>query len=328
MIDCRNVGRTLAGWVAVLALSASGLANAQAWPVKPVRIVVPVAAGGTTDLLARMVGQALTQSTGQQFLVDGKPGAAGAIGALEVARAPADGYTLLLATSSTHSVAPAMSSQLRYDPIEDFTPIALVAEANNVLLVSPSLEVKNMAELLALARQKPGTLNYVSSGVGSFAHLAFELLRSQAGVSITHVPYKGTGATMADLRSGAVHLALDALPSGLPHVKEGRVRGLAVSGPRRTTLAPDIPTVAESGLPGYSVLSWFGMYGPRGLSPDVTRRINDEVNKVLRAPEMASRFDNLGIEAGRGSPVEFAAMVAADRERWTRLVRERNIKPE
>ena len=328
MIDLKNIVNLTRQLTLTVGLCVPILASAQAWPTKPVRIVVPVAAGGTTDILARMVGQSLAQTTGQSFIVDGKPGAAGAIGSLEVARAPNDGYTLLLATSSTHSVAPAMSTQLRYDPVEDFTPIALVAEASNVLLVSPVLEVKNVQELLALARQKPGFLNYVSSGVGSFAHLSFELLRSQTGVSITHVPYKGTGATIADLRSGAVHLALDALPSGLPHVKEGRVKGLAVSGARRSSLAPDMPTIAESGVAGYTAVSWFGMYAPKALAADTARRINEEVNKVLHSQDMVAKFEKLGIEPGRGTPAEFAAMVAADRERWTRLVRERNIKAE
>ena len=318
--------RAAARWLAVLALAASGLAHAQAWPVKPVRIVVPVSTGGTTDLLARVVGQALSQALGQPFVVDGKPGAAGAIGSLEVARAPSDGYTLLVATSSTHAVAPAVSTQLRYNPVEDFTPIALLAESNNMLLVSPTLDVKDMKDLLALARRKPGHLNYSSSGIGSFGHLTFELLRTQAGVNLTHVPYKGTGASITDLVTGAVHMAVDALPSALPQVKEGRLRGLAVTGPRRSPLAPDIPTIAEAGLPGFSVLSWFGLYGPRGMPPQLVRRINDEVNKVLQSPDMASRFAALGIEPARGSSADFAAMVAADTARWSQLAKEIKLK--
>jgi tripartite-type tricarboxylate transporter receptor subunit TctC len=318
---------TAVRWLPILALAAaSGLAHAQAWPSKPVRIVVPVSPGGTTDLLARVVGQALSQNLGQPFVVDGKPGAAGAIGSLEVARAPADGYTLLVATSSTHAVAPAVSTQLRYNAVEDFTPIALLAESNNLLLVSPTIDAKNVKELLALARQKPGYLNYSSSGTASFGHLTLELFRTQAGVSITHIPYKGTGASISDLMSGAVHMAVDALPTSLPHVKEGRLRGLAVTGPRRSPLAPEIPTIAESGLPGFSVLSWFGLYGPRGMSPQLVRRINDEVNKVLQSPEMVSRFANLGIEPARGSPADFAAMVASDTARWGRLAKEIKLK--
>jgi len=301
-------------------------AYAQAWPNKPVRIVVPVSPGGATDLLARVVGQALSQNLGQQFVVDSKPGAAGAIGSLEVARAPADGYTLLLATSSSHSVAPALSKNLRYNPVEDFTPIALIAEANNVILVSPSLQVKDFKELIALAKQKPGYLNYVSSGNGSFGHLTFELLAAQAGVQMTHVPYKGTAAAIADLTSGGVHLAADAIPSALPHVKDGRLLGLAMTGPRRSSLAPNIPTVAEAALPGFSVVSWFGLYAPRGLPPQLAQRINEEVNKVLKSPDMVARFANLGVDAGKGSPADFANMVAADTDRWSRLAKDRKIQ--
>jgi tripartite-type tricarboxylate transporter receptor subunit TctC len=313
---------------AAVALLASSLVQAQtqAWPTKPVRLVVPVSPGGTTDLLARVLGEALQKSTGQAFVVDGKPGAAGALGSIEVARAPADGYTLLVATSSTHAVAPAMSNTLRYDPVGDFTPIALLAEANNLLLVSPSVPAKNMTELLQTIRSKPGQLNYVSSGIGSFGHLIFELFKLESNTFITHIPYKGTGATIPDLVSGQVHLAVDAIPSGLPHVKDGRVKALAVTGPRRSALAPEIPTIAESGLPRFAVLSWFGLYAPKALAPDLQKRINAEVVKVLNTPEMTARFANLGIEPGRGSPADFAAMVAADRARWTDLVKQRNIK--
>lgn len=320
-----SLGRALRG-LCVFALVASGLVHAQAWPTKPVRIVVPFAPGGTTDLIARVVGQTLSQTLGQPFVVDSKPGASGAIGAVEVARAPADGYTLLLATPSTHAIAPAVSTHLPYNAVEDFTPIALLAEASNLLLVSPTIEAKNLKELLALAREKPGYLNYTSGGIGSFSHLAFELLSIQAGVSMTHIPYKGTGATITDLISGAVHMSWDALPSGLPHVKAGRVRALAVSGPRRSPLAPEIPTVAEAGLPGFSVLTWFGLYGPRGMSPQLAQRINEEVNKVLQSPEMAARFATLGIEPARGSAADFAKMVASDTVRWGRVAKELRLK--
>jgi tripartite-type tricarboxylate transporter receptor subunit TctC len=320
------MNKMIARGVAALTLLASCLVQAQAWPTKPVRLVVPVSPGGTTDLLARVLGEALQKSTGQAVVVDGKPGAAGALGSIEVARAPADGYTLLVATSSTHAVAPAMSSTLRYDPVGDFTPIALLAEANNLLLVSPSVPARNMAELLQTIRSKPGQLNYVSSGIGSYAHLVFELFKQDANVFITHIPYKGTGATITDLVSGQVHLAIDAIPSALPHVKDGRVKALAVTGPRRSPLAPDIPTISESALPKFAVLSWFGLYAPRGLAPELQKRINEEVVKVLNTPEMTARFAALGIEPGKGSPSEFAAMVAADRARWTTLVKQRNIK--
>ena len=321
--------RELLRWLPAAALAGTGFARAQqAWPTKPVRILVPVSVGGTTDLLARVVGQALSQSTGQQFVVESKPGAAGSIAAGELLRQPPDGHTLLVGTPTTHSVAPAMGVQLPYNTVDDFTPLALLAEASNLLLVSPTLDVKNMGELLALARKRPGFLNYTSAGIGSFAHLTFELLKAQTGIFMTHIPYKGTGATITDLASGAVHMSWDALPSGLPHVRSGRVRGLAVSGPQRSPLAPEIPTVAESGVPGFSVLSWFGFYGPKGMPPALAQRINEEVNKVLHTPEMTNRFRGLGIEPGKGAPADFARMVVVDREKWTRVVRDRKIKPE
>jgi tripartite-type tricarboxylate transporter receptor subunit TctC len=314
---------TVIRWLPILAVGASGLA--QAWPSKAVRIVVPVSVGGMTDLIARVLGQVLTQATGQPFIVDNKAGASGSIGSAEVARAAPDGHTLLIATSSTHAIAPHVS-KLPYKVVEDFTPIAFLAGANNILLVSPTVPAKNIKELLALAREKPGYLNYASSGIGSWAHLTFDLLATQAGVSFTHVPYKGTGSSIADLTSGTVHMALDAIPSALPHVKRGRARVLAVSGSHRSSIVPDIPTIAESGVPGFAAQSWFGLYGPRGMSPELARRINEEVNKVLQSPEMIVRFQGLGIEPGRGSPADFGAMAASDSARWGRLVKERNIK--
>ena len=317
--------RALLRLLPVVALAVSGLANARAWPTKPVRVVVPVSVGGTTDLLARLIGQALTQATGQPFVVDNKTGAAGSIGSAEVAKAPPDGYTLLVATSSTHAIAPHVNTKLPYNVVDDFTPIALLAEANNVLLGSPSLPVKNVKELLALAKEKPGYLNYASSGIGSWGHLAFELFAAQAGVTLTHVPYKGTGSSIADLSGGTVHLALDAVPSGMPHATTGRAKALAVSALKRSPLAPDVPTIAET-VPGFSVLSWFGLYGPKGMSPELVKRINEEFNKAMSTPEMTARFASMGIDPGRGSAADFASMVAKDSARWGKLVKDRNIK--
>jgi tripartite-type tricarboxylate transporter receptor subunit TctC len=320
----RKIGQVMR-WLPIVALAASGVASAQTWPTKPVRLIVPISAGGATDLLGRTLAQALQQSTGQPFVVENKTGAAGAIGSAEVARAAPDGYTLLIATTSTHSIAPHVSSKLPYNVVDDFTPIALLAEANNVLLMAPTLQVKSLGELLAMAREKPGSIYYSSSGIGSWGHLSFELFAAQAGVTLTHVPYRGTSSSIADINQGTVHLALDAVVSGIPIVKSGRAKGLAVSGPRRTPLAPDIPTMGET-VAGFSVLSWFAVYGPKGMSPDLARRINEEILKVLSTPEMIAKFQGMGIEAGRMSPSEFGAYVVADSARWGRLVKERNIK--
>jgi tripartite-type tricarboxylate transporter receptor subunit TctC len=309
-----------------LALLGAGLAQAQTWPTKTVRIVVPFTPGGTADFLARLVGEALQKNTGQPFVIDSKVGAGGTIGAGEVVRAPADGHTLLLATSSTHSVAPAVRKDLPYNTSTDFTPIALLAEANNVLLVSPSVGAKSLSELVAVARQKPDALNYSTGGTGTQSHLAFEFLKVQAGIELTHVPYKGTGASINDLIGGTVQMTWDSLPTGLPHVKAGRVLGLAVSGTSRSALAPEIPAAGEI-IKGFSNTTWYGVYGPRGLSPELTLRINQEINKALQNPDVFAKFQtSLGSAPGRSTPAEFAAVVAAERDRWIRLIRERGIK--
>jgi tripartite-type tricarboxylate transporter receptor subunit TctC len=309
-----------------LALVTPSGVRAQGWPTKPVRIVVPFAAGGTADLLARIVGEAMQASTGKPFVVEGKTGAGGALAAAEVARASADGHTILLATSSTHSVAPAVRKNLPYDAVNDFTPITLLANANNLLLVSPTVEIKSISDLIALARQKPKYLNYASGGIGTHTHLAFEALQMAAGIELTHVPYKGTAASITDLVGGAVHMTWDSLPTGLPNVKAGRVRGIAVSGASRSAIAPEIPTVGET-VKGYAVTTWYGLYGPRGMPADLVMQINREINKALHKPEMAARFvQTLGIEPPQTTPAEFAAVAAAERERWAQLVRERDIK--
>lgn len=319
-----RLGRGLR-WLPLVALAASGLVSAQTWPTKPVRIITPFAAGGTVDIVARLLGNALSQSTGQPFLIDSRPGAGGAIGAVAVARAPADGYTLLFTTNSTHAIGPALSDKLPYNAVEDFTPIALVVESNVFLLASPALNIKTLPELLQLARAKPGSINFGSGGSGTHGHLTYELLKAQAGIDLTHVPYKGIGAAYPDLQSGTVQLLTDAVGGGLPHVKAGRAVALAVTGPRRSPVAPDVPTVGET-VPGYSAVAWFALYGPKDLPPALTARINEEVNKALRSPDLAARLDSLGLDAGNGSPAKFAEYAAADRKRWTQLVRERNIK--
>lgn len=308
----------------VLALALCSQVHAQAWPGKPVRIVVPFSVGGTTDLLARLVGQALSQNTGQSFVIDNRTGGGGSIGSGEVVRAAPDGHTLLLTTASTHSVAPALS-KLPYNTVTDFTPIAHLADSDLVILASPSLGVKNMAELLDVARKKPGALNYSINGVGTISHLTFELLSVQTGITMVSVPYKGAGSSITDVSSGIVQLQTDVPATGVTHVNSGRVRAIATTGPRRSSLLPDVPTVAES-VPGFTSVTWFGLYGPRGMSPELTQRIQDTVTKVMQSPEILERFKTLGLEPGRGTSADFAAMVAADSARWSRVVKERNIK--
>lgn len=315
--------RLLAG---ALLIAASAAAQAQAWPDRPVRLVVPFPAGGATDLVARVIAQRVSKDIGQQIIVDNKAGAGGTIGSAEAAKAAPDAYTLLLTTSSTHAISPHLMPRLPYDPIKDFTPIAHLADAASVLLVTPSLPVKTVAELIAYAKKHPGELNYASSGNGTIVHLTTEAFKAQAGVFITHVPYKGTALAIPDVIAGSVQVLIDAIPSGMPHVKSGRLRALAVTGDKRSALAPELPTVAEAGLPGFSSVTWFGLYAPRGMKADLVMRVHDAFEKAAHAPDVVESLAKLGVEPSPiGSSAQFAAMVAADSQRWARIIRERKI---
>jgi tripartite-type tricarboxylate transporter receptor subunit TctC len=302
------------------------LAAAQAWPAKPIRLVVPFPAGGATDLLARSIAQRLGQGLGQTVVVENKAGAGGTLGSGEVAKAVPDGYTLLIATSSTHAIAPHLNPNLAYKVEADFTPVAHVANAPNLVLVTNGLPVKDIRELIAHAKARPGQLNYASSGNGTIVHLTSEAFKSQAGLFITHIPYRGTALSIPDLVSGKVHLLFDSVVSGLPHAKDGKLKALAITSRTRSALVPDIPTVAESGLPGFESTTWFGIYGPKGLPADITAKLNAELNAAMRATEVADRLARLGAEpAPANAPAQFAALVAADSARWATLIRERRI---
>lgn len=321
--------RALLGLLGLAAATVLQPARAEDYPLRPIRLVVPFPAGGATDLLARAIAQKLGTQLGQQVVVDNKAGAGGSLGSAEAAKAAPDGYTLLMATSSTHAIGPHLSSRLPYRVEQDFTPIAHVANAANLVLVSPSLPVKDVRELIALARAKPGQLNYASSGNGTIVHLSSEAFKSQAGIFITHIPYRGTALAVPDVVAGNVHLLLDSIVSGLPHVKEGRLKALAVTGRARSPLVPELPTVSESGLPGFESVTWFGVYGPKGLPPALANRLNSEFNTALKSPELRERLARLGAEpVNEGNPAQFAAMVRADSERWGRLIRERKITVE
>ena len=308
-------------------LSFAGIAaHAQGYPNKPLRLVVPFPAGGATDSLARTIAQRLTQQLGQTVVVENKAGAGGSIGSLDVAKAPADGYTLLMATSSTHAIGPHLNANLPYNTVTDFTPVAQVANAANVLLVPLSLPVNSVKELIAYAKPRPGQLNYASSGNGTIVHLTSEAFKSQAGVFITHIPYRGTALAIPDLMSGKVQLMFDSIVSGMPHVKDGKLKALAVTGTARSPLAPEVPTVAESGLPVFESNTWFGIYAPKGLPADLVSRLNSEFNKALQSAEVQERLARLGAEPiSNRSADQFAAMVRADSERWGKLIKERKI---
>jgi len=305
---------------------AAAPSRADTYPNKPIRLVVPFPASGATDLLARAIAQKVGTSIGQQIVVDNRPGAGGAIGSDMVAKAPADGYTLLIATTSTHSIGPYINTHLPYNTETDFTPIGEVATATNVLVVPNSLPVKNVKELIDYAKKHPGELNYASSGNGTVVHLTAEAFKAQAGVFITHIPYRGTALAVPDLISNKVQILFDSIVSGMPHVKDGKLKGLAVTSLKRSPLAPDLPTVSESGLPGFESDTWFGIYGPKGLPADIVNRLNTEFNKAIQSQDVKDRLAKLGAEPVGGTPAQFAAMVKKDSARWGKLIKDRKIQ--
>lgn len=314
---------------AVAGPGAQAGAAAGAWPNRPIRLVVPFPAGGATDLVARALVPRVSQVLGQAVTVENRAGAGGTLGSGEASRAAPDGYTLLLTTSSTHAIAPHFNKRLPYDALADFTPIAHVANAASLLLVTPKLPVKSVNELISYARSNPGKLDYASSGNGTIVHLTTEAFKTQAGVYMTHIPYRGTALAIPDLVAGNVQVLFDSIPSGMPHVKDGRVKALAVTGLKRSALAPELPTVAEAGLPGFQSVTWFGVYGPKGVPADVVKRVQAAVDQALRTADVIDRFAKLGAEPVTGSnPAEFAAMVQADSARWAKLIKERGIAPD
>ncbi len=314
-------------WIAPLLIAAASLlvpaAHAQGYPTKPVRLVVPFPAGGATDIFARALSQKLGERLGTTVVVDNKPGAGGTIGSDLAAKAPADGYTLLLATTSTHSIGPSFG-KVPYDAVADFTPIAHVGDAPSLMLVPNSSPAKTVKEWVEYARRNPGKLNYASSGNGTVVHLGTEYFKAQAGLFLVHIPYRGTALAIPDLVSGKLDLLFDSLPSGLPHVKDGRLRALGVTGAKRSPLLPDLPAVAET-VPGYETVTWFGLYGPKALPADIVQRVNTAANQALADPDVKERLARLGIEPAGGTPQQFAAMANTDRARWKKIISERRL---
>ena len=319
---------------ALAALLVSGGVRSQAsaganavYPARAIRMIVPFPAGGATDILARALSQKLGEKIGQTVVVDNRPGAGGTIGADAASKALPDGYTLLLATSSTHSIGPAINPKIPYSAEADFTPIAYVASSPNIVLVPNSSPSKSMREFIDYARQNPGRLNYASSGNGTIVHLTTEFFKAQSNSFILHIPYRGTALAMPDLISGKIDVLFDSLVTGMPHVKDGKLRALAVTTLNRTALAPGLPTVAES-LPGFESVTWFGLYGPKSLPADLAAKVNQAVNAALVDPEVKERFARLGAEPTGGSPQAFAAMVKTDTAKWKKIIIERKISVE
>ena len=299
-------------------------ALAQAYPNKPIRLIVPFPAGGATDILARALSQKLGEKIGQTVVVENRPGAGGTIGADAASKSVADGYTLLLATSSTHSIGPAINPKIPYNAETDFTPIAYVASSPNVVVVPNTLPVKTMREFIDYARKNPGKLNYASSGNGTIVHLTTEYFKAQSDTFILHIPYRGTALAIPDLISGKVDVLFDSFVTGMPHVKDGKLRALAVTSAKRSALAPDMPTVAEV-LPGFESVTWFGLYGPKAMSADVALKVNQAVNAALADADVKERFARLGAEPAGGTPQAFAAMVKSDNTKWKKIIADRKI---
>ena len=318
-----------ASLLSALALSASPLlaqaqSSASGYPAKPIRLVVPFPAGGATDIFARTLSQKLGEKIGATVVVENKPGAGGTLGSDLVAKSFADGYTLLLATSSTHSIGPNLNPKMPYDAVRDFTPIGQVGNAPSIMLVPNSSPAKTIQEWIEFAKKNPGRLNYASSGNGTIVQLTAELFKSQAGLFVVHIPYKGTALAMPDLISGSVDVLFDSLPTGLPHVKDGRLRALGVTSAQRTNMAPGLPAIAEV-LPGYESTTWFGLFGPQGLRPEVVARVNTAALQALADPEVKDKLQRLGIEAIGTSPMQFTTMLASESAKWKKIITERKI---
>jgi tripartite-type tricarboxylate transporter receptor subunit TctC len=314
---------TLAG----LALAAAApAAHAQdAWPSRPIKIVVPFAAGGTSDILARTIGEKLQAELKQTVIVENKAGAGGVIGADAVAKSAPDGYTLLLGTIASHAINPALNPKMPYDAAKDFAPIDLLGSIANVLIVGAAQPYKNVQELVVAAKAKPG-LPFASPGQGSSQHMSGEAFELQAGIDLTHVPYKGSGPAVQDVIAGQIPMSFETATVALPHIQSGKLRALAVTPARRSKVLPDVPTMQEAGIAGFDVASWQALYAPAGTPPAIVNRLNAEVEKILAMPDVKSKLEGLGLEHAPNSPAQFAAFGQAELAKWAKIVKDGNIK--
>ncbi len=322
MIDRRHlcVGLLAAG-------AAAGPARAETWPTRPIRLIVPYPPGGSTDITARLVGEKLSQSLGQRLVVDNRPGAGGNVGMEVAAQAAPDGYTFVVGTTA-HAINMTLFKTLTYDTRTSFAPIALLTENPLVIVVHPSLPAKSVGELIALGRERPGALNYASSGIGQSTHLAAELFGAMAGIKMTHVPYRGSAPGISDVIAGHVQLMFDTTQSVLGHVEDKRVRAIALTSAERLGIVPDIPTVAESGLPGYEAIAWNGLLAPKGTPDAIVATLNEAVLRALADPEIKDRFTKLGATLPATTPVAFGAYIGKEIEKWGKVVRESGAKVE
>ena len=317
--------------IARIALAAAFAASAacavaQPYPSQPIKIIVPFTAGGTTDILARTIGQKLGEAWKQPVIVENKPGAGGNIGADSVAKARPDGYTLLMGTIGTQAINQSLYAKMPYDSTRDFAPITLVAIVPNMLVVHPSVPAKSVAELVQLAKSKPGELNFASSSTGGSPHLSGEMFKQMTGANIVHVPYKGSAPAVTDLLGGQVSMMFDNMPSVLPHVKAGKLRALGVTSARRSPAAPDIPTIAESGVPGYEVDSWFGLLAPAGTPKEIVAKLSAEIVRILQMPDVNERLAQQGAVPVGNTPEQFAEHIARETAKWAKVVKTSGAK--
>jgi tripartite-type tricarboxylate transporter receptor subunit TctC len=310
------------------ALALPGLAFAQAYPAKPVRVLVGFAPGGGTDVVARVISQKLSEWWGQGVVVENRAGATGTIAAEIVAKSPADGYTLILGHVNSHAIAPNILSRLPYDPVRDFAPIAYVGYVPNVLVVHPSVPARSMKELIELAKAKPGVLNYASSGNGSTQHLAGEMFKLMAKIELMHVPYKGSGQAIGDLLAGVVSMNFDTMPPVIDHIKGGRLRALAISTPQRIAQLPDVPTFVEEGMSGFDVTNWYGFMAPRGTPREIVDKLNVDINKAMKEPDVRARLEQVGTQLRETRPDEFEAFMRAEVAKYAKLVKDANLRVE
>jgi tripartite-type tricarboxylate transporter receptor subunit TctC len=299
---------------------------ADIFPSKTVRVVVPFAAGGSTDILARNVAQRLNETWKQPVIVDNRAGGGGIIGSELVAKAPPDGYTLLVGTVTTHAVSASLYRKLPFDPARDFAPITEFASIPQLLSVHPSIPVRSVKELVALAKARPGQFNYGTAGAGSASHMAMALFESTAKVKMVHVPYKGTGPALVDLLGGHLDLMFDVILTSLPHMQAGKLRTLGVSSLKRSAVTPDVPTIAESGYPGFEAIVWFGFFAPAGTPPEVVRKVNEDTARALRSPKMREVLAAQGLDVVASSPADFAGRVASEIAKWRKVIQETGIK--
>lgn len=313
-------GLALAGCLGLLALAAGGMPALAAYPERPVTLVVPFPAGGSTDLVARVVAERMSQELGQQILVENKGGAGGNLGSAQVAKADPDGYTILMGTIATHALNPAIYKKMPYDAVADFAPISLLVKVANVLVVNPEFPAKSVQELIALLKEKPGEYSYASSGNGTPLHLSGELFKTMAGVDMVHIPYKGAGPALTDVLGGHVPIMFDNLPSSTGYIKDGRLRALAVTTAQRVPSVPDLPTIAESGLAGYETYTWNALFAPAGTPPEVIQRLNQAAVTAVKDPAVTAKLAEFGAEIVASSPEELAAHVKAELAKWAPIV--------